>query len=229
MTHFFRTNAKHYLSYITIFMLLFVSTSCLEQGKTPKIPGVDGPKLNIVDGKVLLSVRLENVDLPGGISLPASLIDKKLKNSSVSVGTAFEGGTLIQIAFDPTDVENDDFRVVPSQTLPDGRPFPFVTGGELPALAFHVPKAFDMTFYASKRAFGFFLPVKLPSDFTLGGTIALKINGKQLGVFTVVGNNADGEGSGLILMLTTQQISEHPDVQALLKYSKKKKYRGQVF
>lgn len=220
---------KHKTSYMLMFLLAFASTSCLEQGSTPKIPGVDGPKLNIVDGKILLSVGLENVDLPGGVSLPASLIDKNLKNSSVSVGTRLEGGTLIQIAFDPTDVESDNFRVVPSQTLPDGRPFPFVMGGELPALAFNVPKVFDTTFYASSRAFGFFIPIKMPSDFQIGGTIALKINEKQLGVFTVVGNNGSGEGSGLVLMLTMEQINQHPEVKALLKYSKKRKYRGKVF
>jgi len=214
---------KFKMYYLMMFILLFGASSCLKQGETPKIPGVDGPKLNIVDGKILLSVGLENVSLPGGISLPASLIDKKLKNSSITVGPRFEGGSLIQIAFDLKDVESDDFQVVPAQTLPDGREFPFIMGGELPALAFHIPKAFNMTFYASKRAFGFFLPVKLPNEFTLGGTVALKVNGKQFGVFTVMGNNADGEGSGLVLMLTLENIRNNPDVKSLIKFSKKHK------
>lgn len=214
---------KFKLSYLVFFTLLFAMTSCLNQGETPKIPGVDGPKLNIVDGKILLSVGLENVSLPGGISLPATLIDKKLKNSSFTIGPRLEGGSLVQIAFDLKDVESDEFQVVPSQTLPDGREFPFIMGGELPALAFHIPKAFDMTFYASKKAFGFFLPIKLPEEFVFGATIALKVNGKQFGVFTVVGNNGQGEGSGLVLMLTLEQIRSNPDVKTLLKFSKKHK------
>jgi hypothetical protein len=209
--------------------MLFISTSCLNQGETPKIPGVDGPKINIMDGKIILSVGLENVSLPGGATIPASLIDKKLKNSFVTVGPRWEGGSMIQIAFDLKDVESDHFKVVPPQTLPDGRPFPFVMGGELPALAFNVPKVFDTTFYASKRAFGFFLPIKLPRDFRLGGTINLKVNDKQFGVFTVVGNNAQGEGSGLVLMLTLEQIRDNPDVQTLLKYSKKRRFKNKVF
>jgi hypothetical protein len=213
------------LSYTLMFMMLFVSTSCLNQGETPKIPGIDGPNLNIVDGKILLSVGLENIDLPGALTLPIP----KLKNSTVTLGTRFQGGTMIQIAFDLNDVESDRFRVVPSQTMPDGRAFPFIMGGELPALAFNIPKAFDMTFYASKRAFGFFLPLKLPSDFQIGGTIALKINGKQFGVFSVVGNNGEGEGSGLVLMLTLEQIRSNPDVKTLLKFSKKRRFKNKVF
>ena len=215
----------HALSYMLMLTMIFISTSCLNQGKTPKIPGVDGPKLNIVDGKILLSVGLENVTLPAALTLPIP----KLKNSTVTLGTRFEGGSMIQITFDLKDVESDEFRDVPSQTMPDGRPFPFIMGGELPSLAFNIPKAFDMTFYASKRAFGFFLPIKLPSDVQIGGTIALKVNGKQFGVFSVVGNNGTGEGSGLVLMLTLEQIRDNPDVQTLLKFSKKRRFKNKVF
>jgi hypothetical protein len=212
-----------------MFLMLLGSTSCLNQAKTPKIPGVDGPKLNIMDGKIILSVGLENIDLPVGGTIPASLIDKKLKNSHLTVGPRLEGGSLIQIAFDLKDVESDEFRVVPPQTLPNGMDFPFIVGGELPALAFNIPKAFDMTFYASKRAFGFFLPIKLPDDITFGATIALKVNGKHFGVFSVVGNDAQGEGSGLVLMLTLEEIRNNPDVQKLLRISKKKKFRKKLF
>lgn len=208
-----------------LFTLLFALSSCLTQGETPKIPGLDGPKFNIIDGKILLSVGLENIDLPVALTLPIP----KMKNSTVTVGTRMQGGSMIQVAFDLQDVKSDIFSIVPGQTLPNGEPFPFIMGGELPSLAFHIPKAFDMTFYASKRAFGFFLPVKMPASFQYGATMRLKINDKNVGVFTVVGNNAYGEGSGLVLMLTLEEIEANDDLKTLLKYSQKKKNKAILF
>ncbi len=218
-------NATAITRFALLFTLLFTSTACLEQGKTPKIPGVDGPQINIIDGKIMLSVGLERIDLPLALTVPLP----KMPNSTITVGNRLEGGSMIQVAFDLKDVESDHFRSVPAQTLPDGRGFPFVIGGELPALAFNIPKAFDMTFYGSKDAFGFFLPIKLPSEFTLGAGVRLKINGKNIGVLTVMGNNAQGEGSGVIVMLTLKEIQENDDLQTLLKFSKKKKNKNVLF
>lgn len=206
-----------------LFLLLFILSSCLNQGEQTKLPGIDGPKINIVDGKILLSVGLENIDLPAGATLPIP----KLKNSSVTLSPRFEGGSLIQVAFDLKDVENDEFRVVPSQTLPDGRPFPFLVGGELPALAFNIPKAFDTTFYASNKAFGFFIPVKFPPEVNFNVPIRIKVNDKNYGIFSAIGNGPDGTGSGFVVMLTLDNIRNNDDAKTLLKLSKK--YKNTVF
>lgn len=214
---------KTKLNYLFLFLSLFMLSSCLKQGETPKIPGIDGPKLNIVDGKILLSVGLENVELPAGATLPIP----KLEHSSVTLSPRFEGGSLIQVAFDLRDVESDEFSVVPSQTLPDGRPFPFLVGGELPALAVNIPKVFDSTFYASNKAFGFFVPVKFPAGVNFNVPIRLKINGKNFGIFSAIGNGPDGQGSGFILLLTLDNIRNNDDAQNLLKLSKR--YKGTVF
>ena len=124
--------------------LLFLSTSCLKQGGLPKVPGVDGPNLNIQNGQVVLSVGLENVDLPAGISMAIP----KMRHSTATISPRMGAdgivqGTLVKIAFDPRDVESDDFRVVPPEYLPDGRPFPFTANGTLPALAINVPDLLD--------------------------------------------------------------------------------------
>lgn len=208
---------------LLLFLSLFMFTSCLNQGETAKIPGIDGPKINIIDGKILLSVGLENIDLPAGATLPIP----KLEHSSLTLSPRFEGGSLIQVAFDLRDVESDDFRVVPTQTLPDGRPFPFLVGGELPALAFNIPKAFDATFYASNKAFGFFVPVKFPPEVKFNIPIRLKVNDKNYGIFSAIGNGPDGHGSGFIVLLTLDNIRNNDDAQKLLKLSKR--YRNTVF
>ena len=208
---------------VTLSLLFFIFTSCLNQGETPKIPGVDGPMINIVDGKILLSVGLENIDLPAGATLPIP----KLKSSTVTLAPRFEGGSLIQVSFDLKDIENDEFRVVPSQTLPDGRPFPFLVGGELPALAMNIPRAFDTTFYASNKAFGFFIPIKIPAEFQVNIPFRLVVNGKNYGIISAIGNGPDGHGSGLCVLLSLDNIRNNEEAKALLKLSEK--YNKTVF
>lgn len=204
-------------------LLLFFSTSCLNQGKLPQVPGVDGPKLNVQDGKIILSIGLERVDIPAGISL----IIPKMQYSSATVSPRLEGGTVVKISFDPRDVESDHFKVVPPEKLPDGRPFPFTVSGAVPALALNVPKLLDTTFYASNALFGFFIPVKLPFDVPFDIPFRLKINGKNVGIVSYIKENSDGEGSGMVLMLTMKQINDNPDFKTLLEHSKK--YKSKVF
>ena len=107
------------LSYLLMGATMFIATSCLNQEDGQYIPGVNGPKVNIQDGKILLTIELENIEIDGGVTLPL----KKMKNSTVTVGPSTDPetgmyGTMIRVAFDLKDVENDNFRVVPHETLP---------------------------------------------------------------------------------------------------------------
>lgn len=213
------------LQYLFFGLALFISTSCLNQGKLPKIPGVDGPNLNVQNGQIVLSVGLEKVDIAAGISLAIP----KMQHSSATISPGQFGGTIIKVAFDPRDVDSDHFRVVPAETLPDGRPFPFTMDGTLPALALNVPKLLDTTFYASNAVFGFFIPVSLPNgmDIPFDIPFRLRMNGKQVGIVSYIRTNHEGEGSGVVLMLTMKQIQDNPEFQTLLKYSKR--YESKVF
>lgn len=214
------------LSYVTLFSFVFMATSCLNQSEGQYIPGVNGPKVNIQNGKILLSVELENVDLGVGATLPVP----KLKNSTVTVGPSMGGdgsfgGTLIQVAFDLNDVESDQFKVVDPQLLPDGRPFPFLIDGTLPAIAVNVPKAKNATFYASTKVFGFFLPIKIPEDFNVSVHYRIKINGKNYGIVSLIHADENGVGSGLVALLTLKDVRENDELQKLLKLSRKYKNR----
>lgn len=215
---------KHFNT-ASLALLLFFSSSCLNQGKLPKVPGVDGPKINVQDGKIILSVGLEKVDIPAGISLTIP----KMEYSTATVSPRLEGGTVIKVAFDPRDVKSDHFKVVPPEKLPDGRDFPFTVDGAVPALALNVPKLLNTTFYASNVVFGFFIPVNLPGDIDIPFDIPfrLKINGKNIGIVSYIRENSEGEGSGVVLMLTMKQINENPDFKTLLKHSQK--YENKVF
>ena len=205
-------------------MLCLGLTSCLKQGEKPTIPGVEGPNLNVQDGKIILSVKLTQLNLPFGVNYP---IDK-LEHSNVYLGpfidpNGISSGSLVKATFDLRDVDNDEFEVVPSETLPDGRDFPFTMDGKLPAFALHVPDAKDMTFYASKKVFGFFLPLDLPRDLVFDVPFDIKVNGNKYGVGALIRKNAQGHGDGLIVLLTLDQIRGDSGLQKLMKLSKKNK------
>lgn len=218
---------KRIAQFILVGILLF-ATSCTEQEEGQYIPGVNGPFVNVQDGHILISLELENIDLQTGLTLPVP----KLEHSSITLGPAMDNngnlrGTLIRVAFDPRDVESEDFRVVPAQTLPDGRPFPFMVDGTLPALAFHIPKAKDSTFYISEQLFGFFLPFKIPDDFDVDVNYRIRVNGKNYGIVSLIHPDDFGEASGVVVLLTLDEIRDNPDAQQLLKLSKK--YKSVVF
>ena len=214
------------LSYLLLGAVFLSATSCLNQEAGQYIPGVLGPKINVQNGKILMTVELQNVDIQGGLTVPLRNMD----HSTVTVSPAVSGdlsssGTMIQVAFDLKDVENDNFRVVPNETLPDGRAFPFLIDGTLPALAVNVPKAKDMTFYVSEKLFGFFLPIKLPADFNIGVHYKIKINGNDYGIVSLIHPNAQGEGAGVVALLTLDDIRGNSDFKRLIKLSKRNKNR----
>lgn len=219
---------KFYLA--ALLPLLLLSTSCLEQDALPKVPGVDGPKLNVQNGQIVLSVGLENVDLPAGISL--TIPKMRYSSATISPRMMDDGmvlGTVLKVSFDPRDVDSDEFKVVPPEQLPDGRPFPFTVDGTLPALAINIPKLLDTTFYASEKVFGFFIPVNLGRNVDIPFDIPfrLKMSGKNIGIVSYIRKNPEGDGDGIVLMLTMSQLRANPDMQALLKHSKR--YKSKVF
>lgn len=200
-------------------------TSCLKQEDGQYIPGVNGPKVNIQDGKILLSVELENIGIGAGITVGIPKMQYSEVTVSPSVTSSGGDGTLIRVHFDLRDVESDAFKVVPHQALPDGRPFPFLVDGALPALAFQLAKVKNTTFYASNKVFGFFIPINLPDDFDISVHYRIKINGKSYGVVSLIHPDASGEGAGIVALLTLDDVRRSPDLQKILKISKRNKNR----
>jgi hypothetical protein len=214
------------ISYAMMFTFLFAATSCLNQEEGQYIPGVNGPIINIQDGKILMTIELENVDAGIGLTMPMP----KLPNSSITVGPSMGGdgsfgGTIIKVAFDLNDVNDDRFRLVDPQLLPDGRPFPFLINGSLPAIAVNTPKVKNMTFYASQKVFGFFLPIKLPADWNVSVHYRIKINGKNYGIVSLIHPDEKGEGAGVVALLTLKDIRSSKGLKKLLKKSRRNKGR----
>lgn len=211
-------------NFLAIALLFVLGTSCLRT-ENQTIPGVVGPVVNVQNGKLLLSIELENVELDGGATLPIP----KLEHSQVTLSPALSGGSMIQVQLDPQDLESDNFRNVPPELLPDGRPFPFTVDGTLPAFAFHVPPVFDSTFYLSQDLFALFLPIQLPENFNVSIHYRLRVNGKQIGIVSLIHPNDEGEGAGVFIMVNKGQLERHDDINKLLKVSTKKRYKNRLF
>ena len=77
------------------------------------------------------------------------------------------------------------------------------------------------------KAFGFFIPVKFPPEVNFNVPIRIKVNDKNYGIFSAIGNGPDGTGSGFVVMLTLDNIRNNDDAKTLLKLSKK--YKNTVF
>ena len=198
------------------------AVSCGSQPELPKIEGVAGPFFNVMDGRVLVSMTLQNVEIIGGLRLPLG----KLQNSSVEVTPAQDGGTLFQVAVDIADIEGTNWNLVDPHALPDGRPLPGIVGGQLPAFAVTIPQLADTTVYASQKVFGFFLPFKM--NVQAIATFSIVMNGKKFGNLSLVGTDANHTGSGLLTLINLSAAGKK-ELKRLLKISKRAENRHKMY
>lgn len=215
-------NVPQVLRALALALTTAFAVSCGSQPELPKIEGVAGPFFNVQNGRVLVSMTLEQVEIIGGVTIPLG----KLQNSTVEVTPAQEGGTLFQVAVDLSDIELTDWSTVDPHSLPGGRPLPGIVGGQLPSFAVTVPQLADATVYASQKVFGFFLPFKLKVQAI--ATFRIVMNGKNLGNLSLVGQDSNGENSGLLVLMNLNAAGKK-ELKRLIKISKKAENRHKLY
>ncbi len=167
-------------------------------GSNLKIPGVDGPKISLIQDTVLISVVFENLQLDGGLRYNIPKYPKSYIEISPDLQSS---GTLMAINLSLDDVLNGKLQTLDPQTLPGGRALPGVAGGRLPAVAFTIEKFKNMSFYVGPKLFGVFIPVKDPG---IGGSIITAryyVGANRAGNLSLVGADSQGENAGILLML----------------------------
>ena len=55
---------------ILLSLILLLATSCGQTPKLPEIPGVKGPTFNLMDGKVMVTIKLLKANLNVGAKVP---------------------------------------------------------------------------------------------------------------------------------------------------------------
>jgi hypothetical protein len=184
-----------------LFLLVSaITTSCGDgsDGRNIQIPGVDGPTVTLNQDNVLIAMVFENIQLDGGLRYPVP----KYPNSYIEVSPHLQsGGTMMAVSISLDDVFNGDLQRLDPQALPGGRPLPGVPSGSLPAIAFSIEKFYGMGFYIGESVFGLFVPIKGLGIGNSVVTARFYSSGSRVGNISLVGEDTNGENSGILLML----------------------------
>lgn len=188
---------------------LLVLGSCKPEVPNFEIEGVDGPHVNIIGGTLFISTVFENLMIDGG----ARIMVPDYPGSYVEIGPDLQSdGTLMSVSVDMSDIFDGNATSLDPQTLPGGRPLPGTVEGQLPATAFTLEDFHNMTFYIGPEIFGVFFPKKMD---LAGSMIGYRyyINGERAGLIYIVGDDANGENGGFLLMLDLGFIQRERESQ----------------
>jgi hypothetical protein len=202
--------------YLLLALPLMLATSCGEQPKLPEIPGVKGPLFNVMDGKVMITVKLLNADLNFGAKAPIP----KTKASYFEVSPNVEdGGTIVVFYMDVDDLKEVNIGLGDANTLPDGRPIPGIPGGEMRDSLRVDTELLDTSFYYNKKLFGFYIPLKWDTR-GFGGYWNVVIKGKNIGMLSAVASDDSGNNAGMLVFLKLDALKDK-QLQKLINLSEK--------
>lgn len=177
-----------------------LSTSCGDgtSASNIQVPGVKNMSVTLLQDNVMISMVFEGLQLDGGLryNIP------KYPNSYLEISPdLLSSGTLMAISVSLKDVFDTSLQQLNPTTLPGGRSLPGVAGGKLPAVAFSIEKFKNMGFYLGPKVFGVYIPVK---SLGIGSSIITAryyTGSNRIGNISLVGEDANGENSGILLML----------------------------
>ncbi|MDO9183862.1 MAG: hypothetical protein Q7U04_15715 [Bacteriovorax sp.] len=192
---------KSKLLVLTSLMALgLFSTSCGNgtSAANIQIPGVSNSAITLNNDSVLIAFVFDSIKLDGGLryNIP------KYPNSYLEISPDLKSaGTLMSISIALKDVANTSLQTLDPQSLPGGRALPGVASGRLPAVAFTIEKFHGVSFYVGPKLFGVFIPL---NNLGIGNSIITAryyVSSTRVGNISLVGADANGEHSGLLLML----------------------------
>lgn len=199
-------------SILTLALLLFFATTSAIAG----IPGVKGPYIDVIDGKVQLQLNFAHLSLPvyPGFYIP------KLPNSSALVEpNAMEGGTLVTVRLALEDIKIVKAVVTENAyVLPDGRPIPGVAGGKIKnGLRLDLKERnHKLSFYYHEKIFGFYVPLNVKYDFPINAAaISLSWKGKPVGSLHLVAPEKDKKAA-MVVFLRLKDIEENTEMMEAL-------------
>lgn len=206
---------RYFIAFFAIFTLGFATSCGNNAASNIQIAGVQGPTLSLVQDNLVVSMVFENIQLEGGLryNIP------KYKYSFVEISPdAQSSGTLMNITISLKDVINGNLDTLDPQKLPGGRNLPGVTTGALPAVAFSIQKFHNMAFYLGKNLFGIFVPVNVGVDGAIA-SFRYYMNSKAAGTISLVGNDPQGENSGILLMINLSGATQTQMMKVYKKFN----------
>ncbi len=189
---------------IAVLMAITLSAcggkTCKDPSKcNTEIAGMVGPDVEVVNGRLVLSMVFKDIHIDGGATIPIP----KYPNSSVQVGPDFQSsGTLLVLTVSVTDFLGDKGTFFDPKTLPGGRPIPGIAAGVIPAVAIQVPQLLNMVFYVGPEVIGVFVPFKKLE--MQGAIVSFRFYnkaGEPVGMLSLVGQDAQGLNAGILAMI----------------------------
>ncbi|HXH29226.1 MAG TPA: hypothetical protein VNJ01_00270 [Bacteriovoracaceae bacterium] len=174
---------------------ILLAPGCKQSG-LPEINGVKGPQFNILNGQVIVTIKLLNANIPAGLKAPIP----KTKNSSMELApNAVDGGMLLVLYLDVEDLRSVDIGIGDGNTLPDGRPLPGVAGGTLEDSIRFDTQYKNISFYYHKKLFGAWIPFGFETA-GISGYWQMKVGGKNVGFLGIVGSEGTYKAGGIIML-----------------------------
>jgi len=203
---------------MVLCMAILVVPSCGQQGaELPEIQGVKGPIFNVVDGQVLMTFKLLNMQVDAGLKVPIP----KTKHSFLEFApNAIDGGMMLQVYMDVEDLKSISIGVGDGNYLPDGRALPGVPGGRLENSLRIDTEWHDISFYYHKELFGLWIPVGFETA-GISGYWNINMNQKRVGFLGLVGNDeVRGYKAGAVVLLNLGALKDK-QLNRLIEMSKR--------
>lgn len=203
---------------MVLCLAITVVPSCGQQGaELPEINGVKGPLFNVVDGQVLMTFKLLNMQVDAGLKVPIP----KTKHSFLEFSpNMIDGGMMLQVYMDVEDLKSISIGVGDGNYLPDGRALPGVPGGRLENSLRIDTSWHDISFYYHKELFGLWIPVGFETA-GISGYWNINMNQKRVGFLGLVGNDEQrGYKAGAVVLLNLGALKDK-QLNKLIEMSKK--------
>ncbi len=185
------------LTLATIATLGFTTSCGKNDAANIEIAGMKGPNITLLQDNMMISAVFENIQIDGGLRYNIPKYKYSFLEISPDVAST---GTLMQVSISLKDIVDGGLDGLDPQKLPGGRPLPGVSGGALPAVAFSVEKFNNMSLYVGKDVFGIFLPAAVGIDGAMA-SFRYYVGDKAAGTISLIGKDANGENSGVLLLL----------------------------
>ncbi|MES2526260.1 MAG: hypothetical protein V4598_04210 [Bdellovibrionota bacterium] len=163
------------------------------------VPGVDGPFVSFQNGKLVVSLKMQEAVHATGFSFGAT----ESKKSVISFQPNTEdGGMTLELQVDLEDMKSVDISEGEESKLSDGRSIPGIPGGALKnsKRTDWGPSYYDISTFHSPKSFGVAIPFHWNLGTTRDGHHWLAWKGKNIGMLSVVNAVGEKKAYGMIFL-----------------------------